>query len=168
MTAGERLFFYLWDISQKNKNVRAASVFISKASRPFFFIAYSCAGVFLFLKTRALTCRTAAFILVPLAVIAVSLLLRRILKRPRPSAKAGIVPLIKTDGPYSRPSNHAASSAAITAACMAVSLPLGIFLFSVALLTGVSRVMTGAHYPFDVAAGWLLGAGFGVIFLFVK
>jgi undecaprenyl-diphosphatase len=61
------------------------------------------------------------------------------------------------------PSGHAASAAAFATAVgmtvPAVAAPVGV------LATGVaySRVHTGVHYPGDVVAGLLLGAGVGLV-----
>lgn len=56
------------------------------------------------------------------------------------------------------PSGHSASAAAF-ASSVAMEVPsLRIPLESLAALVGLSRVATGAHYPSDVAAGFLLGS----------
>jgi membrane-associated phospholipid phosphatase len=61
------------------------------------------------------------------------------------------------------PSGHAASAAAFaTAVAMtapAAAVPVGVLAVGVAY----SRVHTGVHYPGDVAAGVLLGAGVGLL-----
>ena len=161
----DRLFLYLWDISRKNKYVRRASVFVSKASRPFFAAAYAGAAVYVVASAPAFTPRNINFFAIPLAAMTLSFFLRKTLKRPRPGARLGVTPLVRTDGAYSLPSNHAASAAVIAAACMTVSLPFGMILAALALLTGLCRVLAGAHFPSDVAAGWALGIAFGLLFL---
>ena len=50
------------------------------------------------------------------------------------------------------PSAHAANTMALA---VAIGSPP---LMAVSLLVGVSRVVTGQHWPSDVAAGWALGA----------
>lgn len=56
----------------------------------------------------------------------------------------------------SMPSNHAANTMAVA---VAANNPLLVFL---SLLVGLSRIVTGQHWPTDVAAGWTLGAGVGI------
>lgn len=62
---------------------------------------------------------------------------------------------------FAFPSNHAANSAA-GAAVLALAYPAKAALFGgVALVIGFSRVYAGKHWPSDVLAGWLYGAGVG-------
>ncbi|MGH3834739.1 MAG: bifunctional phosphatase PAP2/diacylglycerol kinase family protein [Pseudonocardiaceae bacterium] len=57
------------------------------------------------------------------------------------------------------PSGHAASAAAFVTAVTMESPAIGLAVAPVAAAVTYSRVHTGVHYPFDVAAGILLGSG---------
>ena len=78
--------------------------------------------------------------------------------RPRPFvAHAKIVQGARTLDEYSFPSGHTMHAVAF-AVLLTQSMPwLGILLIPFALLTGLSRVVLGLHYPSDVFMGAVLG-----------
>ncbi len=78
-------------------------------------------------------------------------------QRPRPCVAMQLDVERCSKNSWSFPSNHAASTAAVASAMASPALG------AVSLLTGISRVILGQHYPSDVAAGWLLGAGLGAL-----
>lgn len=105
-----------------------------------------------------------------LATLAVTSLIanqvaKRLNRRPRPSIEQ--VPLARIAGRIptstSFPSGHAASAAAFAGAAAMEAPALRVPLTTLAGLVGFSRVATGAHYPSDVAAGFLLGAGVAAV-----
>lgn len=56
------------------------------------------------------------------------------------------------------PSSHTIFAFAIaTSVCMAGYKKLGVFLYFLALLIGLSRIAAGVHYPSDVIGGMVLG-----------
>jgi membrane-associated phospholipid phosphatase len=59
------------------------------------------------------------------------------------------------------PSGHTASAFAFATAVTAEFPLLSVPLFVLATVVGYSRVHTGVHYPTDVVAGGILGAGIG-------
>jgi membrane-associated phospholipid phosphatase len=81
--------------------------------------------------------------------------------RPEMAAEFGawsLSPFARDIAFQSFPSGHSAAAGAFFAA-MALVLPRHAFLFVAGALTiGITRVVVGAHYPSDVAAGLALGA----------
>ncbi|MBM9504671.1 phosphatase PAP2 family protein [Streptomyces sp. KK5PA1] len=93
---------------------------------------------------------------------AASMVLKRIVRRPRPELDDGRADddsggRARTAGRHGFPSSHAASSAAAAVAfgALAPRVPVAPLAAAVCL----SRLVAGVHYPSDVAAGALLGAG---------
>lgn len=86
---------------------------------------------------------------------------KRLNGRARPSLEQVPLARIARRMPASTsfPSGHAASAAAFAGAVATEVPALRVPLSTLAGLVGLSRVATGAHYPSDVAAGFLLGAG---------
>ncbi|MEU7133615.1 diacylglycerol kinase family protein [Streptomyces sp. NPDC046261] len=95
------------------------------------------------------------------ASVTVNTVGKRSVRRVRPIVDA--VPVVRrlTRPPVttSFPSGHSASAAAFTTGVMLENRSWGLALAPLAASVCFSRVYTGAHYPGDVVAGALLGAG---------
>jgi undecaprenyl-diphosphatase len=92
--------------------------------------------------------------------VLVTSLLKFAFRRRRPAGEWGAF-YRKTD-PHSFPSGHASRTITMTMTVMAGGWPLiGAALLLWTLLVGLSRVVLGVHYLYDVLAGYLLGLGIG-------
>lgn len=85
--------------------------------------------------------------------------------RDRPFVAHPVHLLVAGPGDSSFPSNHATAAFAIAVAVMLYNRRFGIVLLVLAALIAVDRVFVGIHYPGDVAAGALIGAGSAVLLL---
>ncbi|MFI6108245.1 phosphatase PAP2 family protein [Streptomyces sp. NPDC051310] len=89
------------------------------------------------------------------AAHAVSMGVKRLVRRPRPDGGAA---LVRTAGCHSFPSSHATSATAAALLFGALSPGVRRLAAPVAAAMCVSRLVVGVHYPTDVVAGALLGA----------
>jgi undecaprenyl-diphosphatase len=88
---------------------------------------------------------------------------KRLWRRPRPSSKiARFTTLVDSPDAFSFPSGHTCAAFAVAIALAGSGIAGGLFL-ALAVVIGMSRVYLGAHYPFDVAAGAILGAAAGAV-----
>ncbi len=92
-------------------------------------------------------------------------LAKRLWRRQRPPF--GSVPLarrlLRNPKSHSMPSGHSASAAAFAVGVGLENPTLGLLLVVPAGLVGFSRVVTGAHYPGDVLAGFAIGASIAAL-----
>jgi undecaprenyl-diphosphatase len=104
-------------------------------------------------------------LVIPVAIgFALSIIVTTIVKfavgRRRPAGDWGAF-YRKTD-PHSFPSGHASRTVTMTIVVAAGHWPLiGAALLLWSLLVGLSRIILGVHYLYDVLAGYLLGLGIG-------
>ncbi len=87
--------------------------------------------------------------------------IRQFVARSRPGEEAyHLIPLKES---FSYPSGHVAFLFAVSTAVYFHHKKAGILLFSLSLLTGLSRIFAGIHWPFDVIAGILAGCFSGIV-----
>jgi undecaprenyl-diphosphatase len=108
--------------------------------------------------------RPTLFMLVTAAVLFADVIatgLKFVTDRPRPYvAFAEPEPLLETPLDLSLPSGHAATSfAGATMLAFLLGRRYAPVLLVLAVLVASSRVYVGVHYPFDIAAGALIGVG---------
>lgn len=92
----------------------------------------------------------------------VNLGIKRLARRPRPDVITDHEFWLRIPTDTSFPSGHAASSA-LMAVLLSDRSPLAPLWVAAAVGVGASRVHVGVHHGSDVAAGWLVGAGLGVL-----
>lgn len=102
-------------------------------------------------------------VIFPSVAGATSSILKQLYARARPD----VVPHLDTFGNLSFPSGHATNAMAILllAALLVPARNRGIWLclaLAGAAAVGLSRNLLGVHWPSDVVAGWLWGAGFAL------
>jgi diacylglycerol kinase family enzyme/membrane-associated phospholipid phosphatase len=115
-------------------------------------------------RTRRAALRGVASI--GIASLTANQVVKPLTRRLRPDEEIAIGRrLVRVPRSTSFPSGHAASAAAFTAGVAleipALAAPAGVL----AAAVGASRVVTGAHYPSDVAAGFALGTAAGLVTL---
>jgi len=87
-------------------------------------------------------------------------------RRPRPCHGLADVRLVPPacGSAFGFPSNHAGNAATIaTVVAISFASPWRWLTFGLALLTGLSRIYLGVHYPGDVLTGFLVGTFVGMM-----
>lgn len=108
-------------------------------------------------------------LLVPAFSFAALSVFRHRINRPRPYETQNIKPLIPRDKRgESMPSRHVFSAAVISMCWLYINPKVGVVCLFLSLLSGVTRVLAGVHYPSDVAAGFDIGVLCGLILWIVK
>ena len=87
------------------------------------------------------------------------LILKDIFDSPRPFITYTEIKPLFDYGEYdSFPSGHATFFAALGVALFMYHKRIGIFYLFGALIIGLSRIIAGVHFPFDIVAGFILGS----------
>jgi undecaprenyl-diphosphatase len=168
------LFYKLYNAAVKSGAVRLAAL-IAHYSQGVFVLIYIVGLVLVGYNsfTGDAPLRLAvSYVAYPFIAIVLNASIRKLAGRERPFMRENVKSYIEHDATGSFPSNHAASAMVIAVSwfcvircyCVggvAVLAELGLVVL--ALITGLSRIMVGVHYPADVAVGWLIGGFFGAV-----
>ncbi len=108
-------------------------------------------------KTKARQALFSAFVAFVAARFVVVEIIRKVVPRARPFLSHQVIQLISKDAEKSFPSGHAAALFAIAAAFYFYDKKLAGWLFALAVLVSIARVIGGVHYPADIFAGAIVG-----------
>ncbi len=159
-----RLFNKIYFFTINNKWAKKLAIFISNFSKPAFIIIYILGIIALLIKGDM---GIVKLIAVPFFTLIFNTTLRKLLNKPRPFLKENVTQLVAHEASGSFPSNHACSSMIISLSYLLILPVLVPFFVIFAFFTGLSRVMTGVHYPIDIIAGWLISIISGLIFFLI-
>ncbi len=156
-----RLFHKIYGFACSNKYLEKTAVFVTRLSRLVYMFFFGLG--FLLLLVNKDIINIPSYVIVPFTVLAVNTILRRLLNRPRPFVRENIESLVPHEANGSLPSNHAASAMIIAFSWLCVEPAVAVPLMILAFFTGISRVMTGLHYPMDIVCGWIIALIGGII-----
>lgn len=156
-----KIFLKLYKFTEKKEHLKKALYFINKASSKFFAVLYIACILWLLIK---LDQRLIKFLLIPALVLGTVSILRKIINRKRPFEVLEIEPIITHDIGGSFPSKHASSAMIIAISVYWINPLAGSLCIGVALVTAISRVLGGVHYPVDIVVGIFLAFLFSVLF----
>ena len=149
----------MYNMAKDNKAVGRIAVFVASHTNKIYALVYLIGIVYAFFQNSNLLFR---FILIPFITIVYNYHLQ-----VQPLQELGIESLIEHEDKGSCPSNHAVSAMIIAMAWCSIFPVVGAILIVLAIFTGLSRVMTGVHYPVDVFLGWLIAIVIGCLGFFV-
>lgn len=87
-------------------------------------------------------------------------LLKNLVESPRPNVTPQ---LIFPNDIFSFPSDHATFMFALAVAIYSYDKYAGVILFLLAIITGMSRVLAGVHFWYDIVGGLLVGVAVALI-----
>lgn len=162
----ETLFFLLYNLSHKNNFFDILFLFCAEY---LIFIALFIVFIFIFIKHKnniKSSFKKIIFVTSPAAISwAFTDVLKSILETPRPfMVFEEIKPLFLHGGFDSFPSGHSTFMSAFALSVYFLNKKLGIFIFILAIIIGISRLIAGVHFPIDIVGGFLIGIIFTFIF----
>ncbi len=160
MNALDRELFYA--INRWPEGLRSVFLFFSEGNK-WWWVRILLLGLAIFLLSKP---RTRAAGLAALISVPVSNLICDLLKatfqglRPCVELPDAILYVNKLDS-FGTASAHSANMAAVAMCLSLLAAPWGRLWWIVALMTGLSRIYVGVHYPSQVLFGWAVGAATG-------
>lgn len=165
-----------------NKIIKYMAVFIANYSKNIYFVMYFIGFAILCLmlpyslvstlkyasNSYFIVRKLVIYIAVPLLMLLINNVLRKIVKRKRPFINENVPQLIDHSASSSTPSNHATSSLVIAFAWLLICPRVGIILMILSFVTSLSRILVALHYPMDVLIGWIVAGVGGWLMLYLS
>ncbi len=156
----EKIFLTMYNYSKKNKKLYDFFNVFTKISKNLFVVIYVSVVLYTYMYNYN---RLAFVILIPFFGLVTSVTLRKIVNRNRPYIVFSKLQLpVKKIGSF--PSNHSVSSFLISFTCLHINIMFGIIIFIIAIISSISRVFVGIHFPADIISGLLIAIFFGSLF----
>ncbi|MDO5516514.1 MAG: phosphatase PAP2 family protein [Clostridium sp.] len=162
----EKYYIYITEFFRKTK-LREQFIKLSSKLLPLIVVAiYFLSILFLILRRDS---RLILFVLIPAMDFIFITLFRKYINAIRPYDKFNFTPVVKFEHGKGKsfPSRHTASAFIIAMACLYINLYLGIFMLLLAVLIGLTRIISGVHFIKDVAAGMFISIILGYICFFL-
>lgn len=154
----EKLFFILFNFSNKTENRKKIIVLLTKFTCKLFFYAYVITFFYLIFNIQKYGYLIILkYLIIPMFAFFIARILRITIKAKRPFEKMNIKSLIYHKGGNSFPSNHSTSAMVLAISIGYIFNFLLVPLIILALITGILRIMCGVHYPIDVFFGFIIG-----------
>ena len=155
-TLDEKLFYKIHSITVKYDKIGRWMAVITQLSSKMFFSLYIAFIVLMLLKMDEILI---PFVIGPGASYLITKMIRISFKRDRPFVKLKIKHYIQHEKDSSFPSMHAMSAFSIATAIYLANPIMGCIAYIIAILTGISRIIVGVHFPLDV----ICGGGIGIL-----
>ncbi len=165
----QSLFLAIFEFASQNNFIKHITKYSVLIFPNIFFILYFLGlfyMIYLFFYNNNNLISLFKYIFIPIFALIISNIMRKIINNKRPFEVFNIEPIVSHKKGNSTPSNHSTSAMVISFALVFISDLFAPFIFIFAIITGISRIMAGVHYPFDVILGLFLGAFVGKIGFF--
>lgn len=149
----KKVFYIFYNLSLRYNRLKNVMTIITMFSSKIFFVLYVVNIIYLLIKRDI---RLLAYILVPLISLLIVSIIRKKINKKRPFEELGIRPFIEHENGESFPSKHSTSAMIIAISTLSINMYLGILMVLLAIVTGLSRIFVGVHYPLDIIGGFSL------------
>ncbi len=157
----ENIFYFFNSFAGQSPWLDSFIVFVANGL-PWILIIFT-VFYFLFFRKSVKKFTTISFV-VGLTAVVVQFLKWQIFLHPRPFvALPDVTKLINISGFDSFPSGHAAIFMALATIIYIYNRRLGMIFGILTIFIGLTRVMAGVHYPFDILTGFVVGFVMAII-----